>query len=419
MDAVVRHIVESTAFAVAAAAFTLLFRRNRAAVRYAIWCTASAKFLVPFAAVALLARQLPGVSFDHAGAGALAGLVFRTTARADVAVPYQNLIACVWAAGALAVAARWTVEWCRIAALIRRAPRVIDGPVHDAIAVMRAACPVARPVELVVANITREPGVFGISRPVLLWPAHLTALRPEQIEAVVAHEVAHVARRDNLHASIHMLVSAIFWFHPLVWWIGARLIDERERACDERVLALGQRPAAYAASLLDTCRQCISSTLANVPGVTGGNLSRRIAHIMGENPAVPLGRSKKGVLVAAALCALVPAMTTSAPAQTKDAEETVQAGPDVEMPRLLREVKPQYTERALREKVQGEVTLQCIVRTTGRVTDIKVVRSLDPDLDKAAVDAASQWEFEPGKRKGKPVNVQVTITVAFTLKRSN
>ena len=417
MDAVVRHVVESTVFAVAAATFTLLFRRNRAAVRHAIWCAASAKFLVPFAALAYVVQQLPGVSFDQAGAGALAHIVFRTSATADVAVPYPNLFAAVWLAGALAVAASWTVKWLRIAALIRRAPRVTDGPVHDAIVGMRAACRVARPVELVVANITREPGVFGISRPVLLWPAHLSTLRPEQIEAVVAHEVAHVARRDNLHASIHMLVSAIFWFHPLVWWLGARLIDERERACDERVLALGQRPAVYAASLLDTCRQCISSTLANVPGVTGGNLSQRIAQIMSKSPAAPLGRMKKGALVVAALCAVLPAMTSGAPAQTKDAEETVQAGPDVEMPRLLREVKPQYTERALKEKVQGEVTLQCIVRTTGRATDIKVVQSLDPDLDKAAVDAASQWEFEPGKRKGKPVNVQVTVTMAFRLKK--
>ena len=54
--------------------------------------------------------------------------------------------------------------------------------------------------------------------------------------------MCHIVRRDNLLALMQMLVSAVFWFHPLVWWIGARLVDERERACDERVLAPGRRP---------------------------------------------------------------------------------------------------------------------------------------------------------------------------------
>ena len=52
-------------------------------------------------------------------------------------------------------------------------------------------------------------------------------------------------RRDNLAAAIHMVVEAIFWFHPLVWWIGARLVEERERACDEEVLRLGNEPTVY------------------------------------------------------------------------------------------------------------------------------------------------------------------------------
>jgi len=56
------------------------------------------------------------------------------------------------------------------------------------------------------------------------------------------HEVQHVRRRDNLAAAMHLVVEAIFWFHPLVWWLGARLVEERERACDEEVLRLGNQP---------------------------------------------------------------------------------------------------------------------------------------------------------------------------------
>ena len=88
-----------------------------------------------------------------------------------------------------------------------------------------------------------EPGVFGIFRPVLLVPEGITdRLTPAQWKTILTHELCHVRRRDNLTAAIHMAIEAIFWFHPLVWWIGKRLIDERERACDEEVLlAAGDR----------------------------------------------------------------------------------------------------------------------------------------------------------------------------------
>ena len=98
------------------------------------------------------------------------------------------------------------------------------------------------------SNQAIEPGVFGIVRPVLMWPAGIEdRLSGEQIEAILAHEVAHVRRRDNLAALIHMLVEAVFWFHPLAWWIGARLVDERERACDEEVVRRGTEPDVFSA----------------------------------------------------------------------------------------------------------------------------------------------------------------------------
>ena len=88
-----------------------------------------------------------------------------------------------------------------------------------------------------------EPGVFGIFRPFLLLPEGLSDhLTPAQFEAIVAHELCHVRRRDNFSSAIHMVVEALFWFHPAVWWIRARLVEERERACDEAVLRMGSDP---------------------------------------------------------------------------------------------------------------------------------------------------------------------------------
>ena len=93
-------------------------------------------------------------------------------------------------------------------------------------------------------------------------------------------------------------------------------------------------------------------------------------------------------------------------------------GNGVETPRLLKEVKPQYTAQAMRAKIQGEVLLECVVQPDGTVGNIRVVRSLDSafGLDQEAIKAARQWRFAPGTRQGQPVPVLVTIAIAFTLR---
>jgi uncharacterized protein (TIGR03435 family) len=121
-------------------------------------------------------------------------------------------------------------------------------------------------------------------------------LGDEHLEAILAHELWHVRRRDNLGAAMHMLVEAIFWFHPLVWWLGAQLVEERELACDEGVLALGSRRQVYAESILKTCEFCVEAPLACVSGVTGADLKKRVARIMTQNLAEKLSLGRKLVL---------------------------------------------------------------------------------------------------------------------------
>ena len=90
-----------------------------------------------------------------------------------------------------------------------------------------------------------EPGVFGMyaSGPAVCPRGLPTGSRPRNSTRSWPTKFCHARRRDNLTAAVHMVVEAVFWFHPLVWWIGARLVDERERACDEEVLRAGQHPA--------------------------------------------------------------------------------------------------------------------------------------------------------------------------------
>lgn len=93
-------------------------------------------------------------------------------------------------------------------------------------------------------------------------------------------------------------------------------------------------------------------------------------------------------------------------------------GSGVTVPRVIREVKPQYTADAMRAKVQGVVWIECVVMPDGTVGDAKVIRSLDPvfGLDQEAIKAARQWRFVPGTRENQPVPVLVTIELTFTLR---
>ena len=177
----------------------------------------------------------------------------------------------------------WYVRWRRISAAIHEAQPLREGREVEALRRLERTGGIRNRIEMLLSRASLEPGIFGIARPVLIWPEGISEhLEDAHLEAILAHELWHVRRRDNLAAAIHMLVEAIFWFHPLVWWLGARLVEERERACDEAVLELGGERQVYAESILKVCEFCVGSPLACVSGVTGADLKKRIVHIMSE-----------------------------------------------------------------------------------------------------------------------------------------
>jgi TonB family protein len=100
-------------------------------------------------------------------------------------------------------------------------------------------------------------------------------------------------------------------------------------------------------------------------------------------------------------------------------DSTVYApGNGVSLPSVVKQVNPSYTSEAQQQRIEGKVGLSCVVRSDGHVTDITVIRSLDPvyGLDRQAVEAMRQWEFKPGVKDGKAVAVKVAIEMNFTLK---
>jgi uncharacterized protein (TIGR03435 family) len=163
----------------------------------------------------------------------------------------------------------------------------------------------AFPVPVLLTGSSVEPGVFGIFRPVLLLPCGMVRyLDDTQLQAIAAHERCHLRRRDNLWSAFQMLVEAAFWFHPLVWWLGGRMLAERERACDQAVLGSGTEPEVYAQSILLVCRYYTSMPLPCVSGISGWNLKKRIVAIIEYRFETNLSRAARWVLVFLGVCGL-------------------------------------------------------------------------------------------------------------------
>ena len=320
MAGVVNHLWQSTVVVGLAWLMTLALRRNRAGVRHAVWLAASLKFLFPFAALVAVGSRLGWRVAPVAARSPItivmdaASQPFSVAVRIAPAVPVSAFaggsvilisLTALWFVGFVTVLLTWCVRWRRVAAVVRDGAPIESGLLVDTLRGLERRGGVRTPIALLSSSSAFEPGVFGIVRPVLLWPRRISDhLSNEQVEAILAHEVAHVRRRDNLTAALHMIVQAVFWFYPLVWWIGSRLVDERERACDEDVVRLGSEPQVYAESILKTCQFYVESPLACVAGVTGSDLKKRIEQIMKGNAVATLSTWKKALLATAAAAAV-------------------------------------------------------------------------------------------------------------------
>jgi len=316
------HLWQSTIFAGTAGLLTLLLRKNSAQTRYCLWLTASAKFLIPFSLLISLGSQL-----GSSKPASISQPVF-TVVMQEVGQPFSPsepdlqakaatsgpqtpparplviLLTTAWACGSLAALLAWCLRWRRLVLAMRPALPASTGREFEVLRRLEKARG-AKPIGLFSSDAALEPGIVGIVRPVLLLPAGISdRLTDAQLEAIITHELCHVRRRDNMFAVLHMAVEAMFWFYPLVWWVGSRLVDERERACDEEVLRMGSDPQVYAQGILKVCEFYLESPLVCVPGVTGSSLKKRIEEIMMHRIVHQLGLKKKLLLTVAGIAVI-------------------------------------------------------------------------------------------------------------------
>ncbi len=305
-----------TLVALVAGGAARLLGRHRPRLAYALWMLVVIKALVPpvisnpagvfswvlAAEVRESSRDAPAfaTSAQPATGGERPITVPAQTAPAEAstgnspALPISRgnvlmLLAVFWSLGLAASLIFVARKWLLCHRHIGRTSRSAGSLLAEQAASMAARLGVRRRVNLLVTESPFGPAAFGLLRPTVLLPSPLLRnLGPEQLDLILAHELVHIRRWDALMSRLQVAVQAIWWFHPLIWWANREASRERERCCDEEVVAgLGCDPARYARGLLDVLeRKRRLQPLFALPGMRTLEITtHRLEHIMRYRPS--------------------------------------------------------------------------------------------------------------------------------------
>jgi bla regulator protein blaR1 len=282
------------------------------------------------------------------------------------------------------------------------------------------------------------PVTVGIRHGLLLLPPHfLDTVAANDLDAVLAHELAHVARRDFAKNLLYGLISMPVAWHPLLWRTRARIAESRELLCDDAAAdAIAAQTAAgrrqYAQSLLR-----VASILSGRPqvatlqtiGILGFNadsrtFERRVMTLTRNR--IPMTTTRR-IFVAASCCVVALATCTTALALRTDVAAPAQAASESQQPKkisissnVMSGLKisgenPTYPKEARAKKIQGAVVIDAIIGKDGAIKNLHVVKSPSKSLSESALKAVRTWRYQPYHLNGEPVEVNTTINVVYNL----
>ncbi len=193
----------------------------------------------------------------------------------------------IWFLGVLICSIRpiWSlwIQWQLRRAGLSPVPDSVQSALNSLAQKMR----LTRVVRVAQSTLVKVPMVVGYLRPMILLPASvLTGLTPLQLEAVLAHELAHVRRHDWLINAIQVMAETLLFYHPAVWWLSKRIRHERELCCDDIALGLDVDKAVYARTLL-TLEELRQKSFTPALAVTGGDLASRVRRLLPASNAEP------------------------------------------------------------------------------------------------------------------------------------
>jgi TonB family protein len=387
--------------------------RNRTAnQRYAASCAALALMAALPALTAWMVYRQPAAVPIAAAISASVPAAIQGAARESALLEWVTMCRQwalpVWSVGVLVFALR-LVLGCRHVAALRRLGQAAEGQMAEMVSLLARRMKAGSHIRVLVSNIAESPSVVGWLRPAILLPAAtLAGLEPEQLLAVLAHEIAHIRRRDYLVNLAQTMVETLLFYHPAVWWVSARIRHERELCCDDAAVAVCGNAISYARALTSLERlRGVTPRLAL--GGTGGSLLYRIQRLAGVRQEV--GSSKLPGIAALALGLACFATTV----HWAKAQQTMQQQPIAEewgitvssTGQVLRRDRVPYPEATYKRGIQGTVVLEATLDQSGNVADAHVL-SGPPELRKTALQSVLQWQFANG-RAGETQQVSIVF----------
>ncbi len=315
----------------------------------------------------------------------------------------------------------------RSAAALRRSarPLVLAAPEAEAWRTCRTHFRLPATTGLATSETVRTPITLGLRNPLVLIPATLfPTLAPDDLETILLHESAHIARHDfpwNLVLQVLILPTR---FHPFTAITLARLTETREIVCDTLAAEAAATPildgrTLYARSLLR-----LASTLAEGPRTVtphplgigifdAQTLERRIMNL--THSTIRPSLLRRATLAAAALTLAAVTSTGALALRTTVApSDPVRVFGGVMAGQLRSRVSPKYPQAAKDAHIQGTVLLHALIGKDGVVDQLTVISGA-PELTPSALDAVRQWTYEPYLLNGQPTEVDTTITITYTL----
>jgi beta-lactamase regulating signal transducer with metallopeptidase domain len=185
-----------------------------------------------------------------------------------------------WLCGVLLLTMRLVSGWVWVQRVKSRGTVPVPAALQQLSDRVRRRLHIGRAVRLLESTVVDVPTVIGWLKPVVLLPASaMGALGPQQLEAIIAHELAHIRRHDYLVNLLQTLVETLLFYHPAVWWLSRQIRIERENCCDDLAVSLCGDPVTYARALADLEELRGGAGLALA--ATGGSLLQRVRRLVG------------------------------------------------------------------------------------------------------------------------------------------
>jgi TonB family protein len=282
-----------------------------------------------------------------------------------------------------------------------------------------------QPVKVAISPLVSSPVTMGLLRHLLLLPpAFVDRVTEADMDAVFAHEFAHIERRDFAKNLLYEIISLPIAYHPALWLTAARLAESREMVCDESAASLNAGRDSYARALLRLASMLTEpmpiKTLHAI-GIFDANIfERRIMSLTQKRNQLPRARQ----IAIAAACAFVALlacasalalrMSVASPAAQTQNPKYLQVKQD--SMKVVSRVQPVYPKAAKEARVEGSVIIGTVISKDGVPEKLKVI-SGPKDLQHSAIEAVSHWRWEPYLLNGDPIEVETTVTVVYSLKK--